>query len=338
LIDETPEYLLSQLTNFQARSLFLVKIMSVFSWMGGNSYWVSAAWFSFISFLASWYLFLVVTAQFKDSWFAASVSFLFFPSIAFWGSGLVKETIALAGIYFISGLFLKFIFNQKTGWFEWLLALFSFWVTWNLKYYWAALFGVVLVTYLLVFLISKRSLIIQKHKIIAWMIVFVSLCGGASLLHPNFYMSRFLEVLVTNHQDFVRISDDDGLIHFYHLHASWGSIIINAPWALISGLLRPFVWEASGLMAILASLENLVITILLISSLIRITKIDRHRLLLFSTCMYIILLCIFLALSTPNLGTLSRYRVGFLPFLIFIISYRNPLLTYLTNRIKFLQS
>lgn len=336
--DELPASLKEQLINSQPRSLFLVKFMSVFSWIGGNSYWISAAWFSLISFFASWYLFTVVTNLFENSGLAASLSFLFFPSIVFWSSGLIKETLALAGIYFISGTFLKFIHQQKPFWFEWLIALLGFYVAWNLKYYWTALFGAVVFTYVIVFLIGNQFSVLQKHKIIGWLIIFGFLCAGASFLHPNFYLDRFLDVLINNHNEFIKISDDDGLIHFNHLHANWASVIMNSPWALFSGLLRPFVWEASGMTAILASLENFLITILLISSLCGLRIKRSRRLLLFSTIMYIALLCIFLALSTPNLGTLSRYRVGFLPFMIFIISYRNPLVSYLTRRIKFIQS
>lgn len=338
LTDEAPDYLFGQLVNSQERSLFLVKIMSVFSWMGGNNYWISAAYFSLISFHSAWYLFSAVTRLFQNSWLAASLSFLFFPSIIFWSSGLVKETLALTAIYFVSGLFLKFIFSEKITWYEWMIALYGFWVAWNLKYYWTALFGAVVFTYLLVHLLSNKLPLVQKNRVLAWVIIFVALCGGVSFLHPNFYLDRFLEVLITNHDDFIRISDDDGLIHFYKLHSSWPSVIINAPWALISGLLRPFLWEASGIMAMLAALENLLITVLLLTSLYRITTIGKHRLLLLSTCIYIALLCIFLALSTPNLGTLSRYRIGFLPFLIFILTYRNPLVAFLMNRIKILQS
>jgi len=338
LTDDVPGYLSDRLVNSQERSLFLIKIMSVFSWIGGNNYWISAAYFSLISFIASWHLFAVVTRHFENSWLAASLAFLFFPSVVFWSSGLVKETLALAGIYFIAAVFLKFIHQQKLTWFECAVALYSFWVAWNLKYYWTALFGAVLITYLLVFFLSKNILVFQKHKIVSWLIIFIFLCGGVSLLHPNFYLDRFLEVLITNHNDFVRISDGDGLIHFYNLHSSWGSVILNAPWALFSGLLRPFIWEASGVTALLASLENFVIIMLLVSALLGIKKEGLHQLLLFSAVIYISLLCIFLALSTPNLGTLSRYRVGFLPFLIFIISYRNPWLGYLSERIKFLQS
>jgi len=340
LTDDIPPLVLNHLANSQDRSLFLIKIMSVFSWIGGNNYWVSALWFSLISFLASWYLFLIVTRLFSNSELAASLSFLFFPSVAFWGSGLVKETLALSGIYLAAALILKITQHQKVKWVEWIISMIGFWVAWNLKYYWAALFGAVSFTYLIVYFLSKKFTWLQRqnHKIAGWLIIFIFLCGGVSLLHPNFYLSRFLEVLITNHNDFVKISDDDGLIHFYNLHATWGSIILNSPWALFSGLFRPFVWEATGLTALLASFENLIILILFVSALNGIKRTGSQRMLLFSVLAYAALLCIFLALSTPNLGTLSRYRVGFLPFLIFIISYRNPLLGYLTNRMKFLQS
>jgi hypothetical protein len=338
--DDVSSNVLSQLVNSQHRSLFLIKIMSIFSWIGGNNYWVSAVWFSFISFLASWYLFSVVTRMFSNSELAASLSFLFFPSVAFWSSGLVKETLALAGIYFLAGLILKITQEQKVKWLEWIIAIGSFWVAWNLKYYWAALFGAVSFTYLIVVLFSRKFSLLQKqnHKIFTWLFIFIFLCGGVSLLHPNFHLDRFLEVLITNHNDFVKISDDDGLIHFNDFHASWGSVVLNSPWALFSGLFRPFIWEASGMTAVLAALENLVILILFMSALTGINRTVSQRLLLFSAVMYVALLCVFLALSTPNLGTLSRYRVGFLPFFIFVISYRNLLLTYLSGRIKFLQS
>jgi len=340
LTDDMPEYLLSQLANSQDRSLFLIRIMSVFSLIGDNNYWVSALWFSLLSFLAAWYLFSIVTRLFSNSELSASLAFLFFPSVAFWSSGLIKETLALAGIYMSAGLILKISQQQKMEWTEWIIAMAGFWVAWNLKYYWAALFGAIAFTYLIVYFLSKKFAWLQKqnHKIIGWLIIFIFLCGAVSLLHPNFYLSRFLEVLVNNHNVFVKISDDDGLIHFYNLHATWGSVILNSPWALISGLIRPFVWEAAGMTSILASLENMVILMLFVSSLAGIRRTGSHRMLLFSIWVYVALLCIFLALSTPNLGTLSRYRVGFLPFFIFVISYRNPLLTYLTGRIKFLQS
>jgi hypothetical protein len=43
------------------------------------------------------------------------------------------------------------------------------------------------------------------------------------------------------------------------------------------------------------------------------------RLLILAVIVYAVVLCIFLAISTPNFGTLARYRIGFLPFLIVLL-------------------
>lgn len=339
----------NELANTQERSLFLVKIISVVSWINSSNYWISAIYFALISFAAAWYLFGTVTKHIQQSQNSAALAFLFFPSIVFWGSGLVKETLALAGIYFISALFVKFIHQypshggrtleslRRLKLWEYITAILSFYIAWNLKYYWTALFMAVITTSLIYILLRNRVTGFTKYQVSLWVGIFLVLVTVASTMHPNFYVSRFLNVLITNHNDFVRISKPEGLIQYYQLSSDWWSVCINAPWALISGLFRPFMWEASGAASVVAALENLFLLILVLSSLFRKKYSSTDQLLLYSTIVYIVLLCIFLALSTPNLGTLSRYRIGFLPFLVFVVSYRNPLLQYLFSRISLLR-
>jgi len=326
------------LANTQERSLFFVKIVSGFAMISGNSYWITAIYFSFISFISCWYLFQTVIKNFAESSKAAALAFLFFPSVVFWSSGIVKETLALAGLYCLASVFIKILKGDTATWVEWVVVLFSFYVAWSLKYYWTALFMEVVSTSLIMFLGQKRSVSLQRFKLIGWVFVFFALIGIASLLHPNFYLSRFLNVLIMNHDEFVRISRPEALIHYYQLTASWLSIFLNAPWALFSGLFRPFIMEANGLIPVLASLENLVLLILTGALFFHKKPQPADRLLFFSAVVYVVLLCVFLALSTPNLGSLSRYRVGFLPFFAFIISYRNPWLQYLFARISFLRT
>jgi len=328
----------SELANTQERSLFLVKMISIFSLISGNNYWVSAVYFALISFAAAWYLFRIVTQHFQESRNSAALAFLFFPSVIFWGSGLVKETLALAGIYFLAALFIKLVKAEKVNWLEWVMMLVSFYVAWNLKYYWTALFMAVVTTSLLNFFLRNRFTFLNRYKMSLWVGIFLILIFTVSLMHPNFYLSRFLDVLITNHNDFVKISKPEGLIHYYQLSADWWSVYINAPWALISGLFRPFIWEATGATSVVAALENLFLVVLVVSSLFRKKMTSVNHLLYYSVWVYIVLLCIFLALSTPNLGTLSRYRIGFVPFLVFVVSYRNPLLHYLFDRINLLRS
>jgi hypothetical protein len=101
--------------------------------------------------------------------------------------------------------------------------------------------------------------------------------------------------------------------------------------AFFSGLYRPFVTEVHTIWQVIAALENLLLLILTIAALTNVTRMitSRHRLLIFSLMIYITLLCVFLALSTPNFGTLSRYRVGFIPFFVLLLTIENPLVTRL---------
>lgn len=325
----------SELTFTQSRTLFFVKVLSFFAWIGGNNYWIAALYFATLSFFSSWNLFLVVVRYVDGSQPAAILAFLFFPSIGFWSSGIIKETLALSGIYWLTALFIRVMSGTSMRPWHWIGAGVAVWVAWNLKYYWTALFMSVTITSLGIYFIQKRSSFISRHKMISWLAIFFVLCITVSLLHPNFYLSRFLEVLISNHDNFVRISKPEGLIQFYDLHASWWSVLLNAPWALFSSLFRPWLGEATGWTSWLAAFENLMLVVLTIALAFRKDWKITDRMILLSGVVYIVLLCIFLALSTPNLGTLSRYRVGCLPFFVFLISYRNPLVNYFVGSVSF---
>lgn len=326
-----------QSLNFtQERSLFLIKIISVLAVMGGDNYWVCSLYFAVISFCGAWILFRVVSKHYSEAMPAAALSFLIFPSVAFWSSGLVKETLALAAIFWMSAIFIKLLKKDSIPWWHWLIVIIALTTAWNLKYYWTAVFMAVVVTTLLFGWIQLRWSKVQSFWLPSWVILFAVICMGASQLHPNFYLNRFLEVLVDNHHEFVKISKPENLIRFYNVHPSWWCVSINSPWALLSGLLRPFPGEIEGHTGMMAGIENLLLVVLLISSFFRKWN-GGDKVMLTSVIVYIIVLCILLALSAPNLGTLSRYRVGFLPFFVFLITYRNPLLNYFIARVPFLK-
>jgi len=317
------------------RTTFLVKVISIFAILTNNNYWITSLWFSFISFLASFHLFKVVTSYFNKSEIAAAIAFLFFPSIVFWSSGVIKESIGMAALFMLVAFYLRVLRREQTI-FDFFIVLLCLWIVWNLKYYWLAVFLPVVITSLVChfgFHYLKFSLV---SKFICWLFLFLFLTVGISLTRPNFYLDRIFGVIVDNYQAFSSISDKNDLIEYYNLSANWMSMVLNSPWAIFSGLFRPFLWEADNILKIVISVENLIIFVLCIFSLIRIKEIfiTHHKLLTISVFIYTILLCVFLALSTPNLGSLSRYRVGFLPFFVFLISYQNPMIEQLTLYLK----
>lgn len=319
----------------QDRSLFLVKLISVLAWFSSDNYWTCVLYFSTISFLAAWVFFSTVIKYLENARLAAALAFLFFPSVVFWSSGLVKETLALAGIFWLSSIILKHIKGERISIIQILICLIALWVAWNLKYYWTALFVAVAITTVIVHEL-QRFAVVKSHWLWVFSLLFLILFAVSSQVHPNFYFSRFLEVVVTNHNTFVQISKPEGIIHFYELQPQWWSIVINAPLALVSGLFRPWLGEANGFTGYLAAIENLFLVILVGSLFFRTSWKTNNPLLLTALLVYVAILCVLMALSTPNFGTLSRYRIGFLPFFVFAITYRNPLIDFLKKRIPIL--
>ena len=221
-----------------ARSVFFVKIISLIAILTQSNYWITSLWFSLLSFLGSLYLVSCIVRLFPGAKWAAALAFLFFPSVVLWGSGVIKESIGLAALQVLSGIFLKAMMNKSPGPVELVFGLLGFWIVWNLKYYWIAVFLPVIITSLVVHITSIRFKIPSHLKLSYWVILFVILCLGVSLSHPNFYFERFLQVVIENHQAFVSVSDPSDLIHYESLRATWLSVAANAPWALVSGLFR----------------------------------------------------------------------------------------------------
>jgi len=318
------------------RTTFLVKVISVFAVFTGSSYWITSLWFSFISFLASFYLFKVITKYFRKSEVAAALALLFFPSIVFWSAGIIKESIGLAALLIMAAFYLKIMKGEKWTIPGFLVPLLCLWIVWNLKYYWLAVFLPVVITSLLCYYGFLYFKISSGYKLLCWAVLFMLLTFGISLTRPNFYFDRIFGVIAENYQAFAAISDKSDLIDYYKLSSNWQSIVLNSPWALFSGLFRPFLWEADNLLKIITSLENSLILVLCLASVSRLKNfiIAPDKLLTLSVIVYSVLLCIFLALSTPNLGSLSRYKVGFLPFFVFLVSYQNPLIDHLSVYFK----
>jgi hypothetical protein len=326
--------------NFQRpRAMFMSKITSILCLLTGNNYWLVSLYLSLVSFIASWYLVKQIIRIHASLMVPAVAGFLFLPTAVFWSSGLIKESIAIAALYFLTAIVLKLWQRDKVKLCVWLSVLVALWALWNLKYYYLAVFIPIAATALVMkYLVIPRLKYRQWYIVLAlWSIVFIVPMWVASKVHPNFYPERFMNVIVENYQQFTRISVPGDFIVYPLLKPEVESILSYAPKALISGLFRPFIWEVHTGFQLLVAIENLILLALFVTSLPGLKDVfsSGQRLLLLSTAVYIVLLCIFLALSTPNYGTLSRYKTGFISFFFLLVACNNPLV----NRLKrFVQS
>ncbi|MBL0740900.1 hypothetical protein [Chryseolinea lacunae] len=318
----------------EPRALFMAKITSVFNLFSHDDYWITSLYFSIIPFFSAWMLTKAIVRLDATLRGAAVFSLLFFPSAVFWGTGLIKESLAMSSLFFISVVFLKLWRNERVSAVQWIACLPALWLVWGLKYYYLAIFLPVAASTLVArFVFSRLPAINTGVKVALWAVIFLVPLLAASLFHPNFYPERFLEVIVSNYDVFHEISQPEDVVTYAGLEATASSVLAHAPGALLTGLFRPFPWEAGNVLQGFASLENMVLLVLSVAALWNVKKLvaSPQRMLLWSLFLYSVLLCVFLALSTPNFGTLSRYRVGFLPFYVLLISIENPVLRYAFN-------
>jgi hypothetical protein len=236
----------------------------------------------------------------------------------------------MTALYFLAAIFLRIWQKERVFIVQWLAIPLALWVLWNLKYYYLAVLLPVAATTLLMKLVILPRITMKRWyiKVLTWSVVFIAPLYIASQVHPNFYPERFLHVIVENYQMLSRFSSPEDQIEYTDLQPEASSILYHAPNALLSGLFRPFVWEAHTASQWLVAMENLALLVLTIAALTRFKRVihSQNRLLVFTAIVYIVLLCIFLSLSTPNFGTLSRYKVGFQSFFFLLIACNNPII------------
>lgn len=334
LFIENPQQYLSQLFSSsesisgifsrQPRAVFFTKVVSVFSILTNGSYFLNTIYFSLIAFSASWFLFCrlsVFSKRKRNVWW---VILFVFPGILFWASGITKETIVVAGLYGLTGVFLGYHNLQKRNlMIELLVAIITLFLLIKIKYYVAAVFVPLLIFAFYGLMI--RRIEVLKNSFLKYLIpVFLVVTAVLFIINlsPNFEPGNLLNRIVIDHNRLLsRSYDEDFRINFIDYSPDLISFLKNSPLALFSGFYRPMIWEGSDVIHIIAGFQNAVLLIISCLALIQLSisrKKPSFEAIL--TLLYCLTMAAFLAFSTPNFGTLERYKVLYQPFLLIAMS------------------
>ncbi len=181
-------------TNFDgdSRSMVFERWISILTIISGHSYYVVSLWCSFIAFLGLFFLVTRLSLCFNNTSRAAVISLLLWPSVVFWSSGLLKESLAMGSVGLMVGGLLSLIFGKRLSVVQFALMLLGILFLWRIKYY------VAVPLIMASFAVLISSLLRGK----SWW-VFVG--GGAlvlfvaywlSLSHPYLQAPRILQALV----------------------------------------------------------------------------------------------------------------------------------------------
>ncbi len=322
----------------QPRTRFMIRIVTGLGWAFGPGYYWIATWFSLFSFLGMWLVANRIAIGFPKLKLAALIGFLYFPSVVMWSSGLTKESLAMGSLSLAIWALINLPGERPTrrGIFHGLVFILSFILLWKVKYFYAGLFAGLLPGLFITSIALKKQWLPKKFQMLIWAGITILTFVVVNFSHINFRFDRVSEVIMLNHDGLVEMSRPDNIIHYKDLDGSFSALVTNTPKAVFSGLFRPLPWEGGNMLKLASGIENLLLMLMVLAALFSLRKTRIEQQVLFWTVLtYIVLLAWIIAFTTPNLGTLVRYKVGFLPFLIlFTLPAAREVMVRIINRNK----
>lgn len=308
---------------YHSRSFWVTKAVSPFLILTADNYWITACYFSLLAYLGIFYLASTLIKIYPARRFDVLICFFLFPSFVFWSSGFTKESLAIGSLFYLIGFSIKICSKIKVIRMEIILLPIFLYIEWRLRVFYLAVFLLTIGIYLLSNMLSSRFKLNTLQK---WTVVMGSVfifIMAISQIDYALNFSNFFEVLTYAYYDDYN-QNPSNAIQYYNLEPNIFSLIINAPYALLSGLFRPFIFDAQTWPMVLVGIENLILLILFVFNIKSFRK--NYSGLEWTLWVYTFLLALFLALSSPNFGTLTRYKVAFLPIFLFLVLKENPIL------------
>ena len=314
-----------------ASNLFIMKISALLSFLSFGKYLIITLFFGFFSFAGLWRLFLV----FKELNNAKNLKLmawavLFMPSIWFWGSGLIKDTVCIGSVGFIAHLLYITLIKKEVKIKNIIGLVLLVYIVLNIKSYIIIILAVSLSTFIFYKFVSPFKNIVIRTFVI---IIFLS---GVALMALVTNFDTQLEILAEESRvqidayqrnyEAVQAFDEQskGIVEASKIDPSVQGLLLHSPVAVFKCLFRPFIWESRTIFILFSSLEA---TLLLFCTLYLLYKfrlfgffreIFANPYILFSFLVSI-LFALIIGFTTFNFGTMARYKIILLPFYSFML-------------------
>lgn len=307
----------SSLPSNEPRTHFFLKLLKPAVWISNDSYWITSLWLSFLSFISTWYGLSVLIRLFPKEKIVLTVSMLFIPSVVFWSSGIMKDTIAFGALMIAVPSIMALLKSNNSNWLNAAAIILTCFILLKIKHYLlisVALFGGIFLAYEVFRRFkSKRGIGISAALLVITVI-------SIQFVHPYLNLNRLPWVLYENNQSILLNTEATSSTGIVLENPDWESVLSNIPEAAITGFFRPHLNDSTPPFGYIHRIENFVLGALIAMSTIILlrkrTTIDRP-VVLAASCS-ILLLAILLPLSTPNFGTLVRYKNAYMPFLFML--------------------
>ena len=318
-------------------SFFVIRVATIFDLLTFSTYSSTAILFSIVSFLGSWAFFIAMYRQTPHLHKLIAMAILFIPSVVFWGSGLMKDTLTFACLGFMTYACSNLFIRHRKRIISLLLLVVSAWVIFSVKKYILLCFIPAAFLWLYVKQINMIKSAVFKLMMLPFVAGLIIVVGYFSVDlisrdDPRYALDKIAETSRITAYDIGFFTGRDAGSNYSlgDLDGTVSGMVKLTPQAINVSLFRPYLWEVRNPLMLLSALESA--ALLLLTAYVIIKK----RTSLFETinnpnvafCLFFSLSFAFaVGISTFNFGALSRYKIPLLPFyslsLIYIYYNRN---------------
>jgi hypothetical protein len=306
----------------------IIRLDTLFSFISFGSYAVINLIFASLAFSGLWKLYLFFYEQYPKLHKQFAISILYFPSLAFWSSGLLKDSLCIAAIGWLTYSFYSLFVKRKSLLKNAVIIFVATYFLVTLKVY-------ILLAYLpfyILFLLLKN---IQAIQFKFFRVLFAPLLIGLTVYSFTSVLSSYNDKLgayavddltssISHLNEVIedRSGREDAASNFSlgeQFDGTFNGLIRIAPIAVATTFFRPFIWEARKISQLMAALESLVLMFFTLYVLIRggifnfLKSIIADPLIMYCF-LFAVVFALFIGASTLNFGTLVRYKIPCLPF------------------------
>jgi hypothetical protein len=302
----------------------IIKFSGLLGLFTFHTYIVNALFFSLFCFSGLWAIYITLLEYYPHLYKKLSIAIIFFPSLVFWGSGVMKDPLSLGALGWAFYAWHSAFIKKRKIIKSILILAFSFWIISIYKSY--ILLSFIPAASLYIFLTSSNKIRNSSTKaaakpILIFLAIIISYFGIVQLTKGTEYDIENIAYKSAITYAWIKYSSNS-TSSVYDIGEMDGSItgMIKAfPQAVNVALFRPYIWEVKNEFMFLSCLESmylLFLTLALIfkAGLTNIFQLIKKDPLINFLVIFSLVFAFGTGVSTGNFGTLVRYKIPLIPF------------------------
>ena len=325
---ETLEYASKMLFYEDQPSYFVVRVAGIFDILTFHTYSATACLFALLSFSGLWAMYTAFYRMFPKLHLEFAIAIFFIPSVFFWGSGILKDSITLGALGWATYAFHAIFIERTKIVFSLFILLLSFFIIYEIKIYILLCYIPALLIWLYVLYMSRVRNLILKIMVLPVSIVILVGSGYIAVRkigeeNRRYNLTKLSQTAEATARwlSYVSIREEGSAYSLGDFDYSTKGIIKKAIPAIWVTLFRPYVWEVKNPVMALSALESLILFLFFLFVFFvalrrgKIHKVFNHPVITF--CLfYTIAFSFAVGISTYNFGSLVRYKIPMMPFFL----------------------